>query len=377
MESKEEYSPVEPMYYNYNIKKNLAREIQLFSETDEYMSIFLCVYKINRNGKFPFLEYLLNNSGNNKLSFLALPIFNSFNKTNLISYSKVFLSTMINAVNFEEFSENVEFDGFYEFESNLYLFFDVSKCNYELDETYLSSQVRFSMIDEILNHRNVCNIAISEEVINFFMKNDSFNYLHDENDEAYEIPIVGFVGKPTQEKLNFTHIFGQSPNDKLGILGPFYYFTTFQNAIRHGGWSKNYETEMLFNKRITDQSGKYIKGGIVRFALFLGRTKYIENMPNDPIDESEIKKFMLEDTNKDKNYEIQTLRITDYDGKWSNEYDSVYLGNIELDDGTLLKDAPILALKEYNQQIPLSSHFIDKKNLGDRFEVDKLTYSIV
>ena len=50
---------------------------------------------------------------------------------------------------------------------------------------------------------------------------------------------------------------------------------------------------------------------------------------------------------------------------------------IELDDGNLLKDFPILAIKEYEQQIPLSSHFIDKKKLGDRFDVDNLNYSIV
>jgi hypothetical protein len=374
----EEYYPPESIYYDYNIKKSLLKNVELLSDCNEYKSIILCVYKINKNGKFPFLEYLLNYfHDNNTLSLLTLPVFTSFNKSNLISYSKVYLSAMINVINFEEFSENIEFDGFHEFESNLYLFFDVSNCKYNLDETYLSSNIRFAIIDEILNHKNVCNIEINKDTVNYFLMNESLNFLHDKNGEAYENPIVGFVGKPTQEKTNFTYIFGENSNDKSGILGPFYYFTNFQNAIRQGGWSKNYEDEIIFNKKITDESGKYIKGGIVRFALFLGRTKYIENMPNDPIDESEIKKYMLEDPTMDKKYVIQTLRISDHDGIWSNDFDSAYLGNIELDDGNLLKDFPILAIKEYDQQIPLSSHFIDKKKLGDRFDVDNLNYSIV
>ena len=59
------------------------------------------------------------------------------------------------------------------------------------------------------------------------------------------------------------------------------------------------------------------------------------------------------------------MRITDYDGKWAEEYDSCYLGHIELDNGEYLKGTPILAVKEYNQQIPLSYHYnkkIAKKN---------------
>jgi hypothetical protein len=379
MDLNDKYLPIEPLYYSYPMKEHLIQDINmLFADTSEYASIILFVYRINTSGKFPFLEFLLINNFHNELSLPTLPIFSSFSKNNLLSYSKVYLSSLINASNFEEFNNSLEFNGFYEFNSSLYLFFDITNGDYNIDETYLSSSLRFSITDEILNHRNVCNIEISPETTHFFLKNDLINYLYDKNKETYEIPIVGFVGKPTPEKMNFTQIFGQNSGDKSEILGPYYYFTNFQNAIRQGGWSRNYESEWLFGKKITDdENGKYIKGGIVRFALFMGRTKYIENMPNDPIDESEIKKSRLEDINKDKMFEIQTLRISDHDGKWSNDYDSAYLGNIELDDGNLLRDAPFYVIKEYNQQVPLTSHFINKKNLGNRFEVDTLTYSIV
>jgi hypothetical protein len=134
----------------------------------------------------------------------------------------------------------------------------------------------------------------------------------------------------------------------------------------------------MFDKLITDnENGRYLKGGIVRFALFAGKTKYIENMPNDPIDESEIKKNRIQDTNLNTAYEILTLRISDHDGLWSNSYDSVYLCDIELDDGSILHDTHILALKEYNQQVPLSYHYIDKSKLHEKFNPNDYSYRIV
>jgi hypothetical protein len=190
--------------------------------------------------------------------------------------------------------------------------------------------------------------------------------------------MVGFVGKSTPNKINFTYTFGESPKNRTAILGPYYYFTNFDYAIRQGGWSHNYKPEYIHNKLITDnENGRYSKGGIVRFALFTGITKYIENMPNYLIDESEIKKQRLHDISLNKNYEIHTLRISDHDGIWTKTCDSAYLGTIELDDGTFLEDTPMFVLKDYNQQIPLSYHFIDKKSLGNKYEPNSHGYRIV
>ena len=70
------------------------------------------------------------------------------------------------------------------------------------------------------------------------------------------------------------------------------------------------------------------------------------------------------------------LRVTDYDGLWSKCNDSCYLGKIELDNGTFIKDAPIWATKEYDQQFPLSYHFIDKRYLGDNDTSEENNYCI-
>lgn len=378
MEDNEEYNSQKPIYYNYPIKKLLIKDPNLFADTNEYPEIILCVYTINTSGKYPFIQYLLSNNGFNKLTLPVLPVFSAFNKDTLINYSKVFLTSILQIENFEEFTKKLEFDGCFEFEQNLYLFFDMTEYNLNINDIYFLSPARFVLTDEIINHRYVCNIPISKKTINFFIVNDSINYLYDENNEAYEHPIVGFVGKPTPEKINFTYTFGESPKNKSEIFGPYYYFTDFNYAIRQGGWSNDYKPEYIFKKLVTDnENGRYHKGGIIRFALFTGKTKYIENMPNSPIDESDIKNQRLNDRSLNQKYEIQTLRISDHDGKWSETYDSVYLGNIELDDGSFIKEAPLIVLKEYNQQIPLSYHYIDKNKINEKYESNNHNYGIV
>ena len=50
-------------------------------------------------------------------------------------------------------------------------------------------------------------------------------------------------------------------------------------------------------------------------------------------------------------------------GKWTENYDSAFLGNVELDNGKIL-NISLIVLKEYNQQIPLSFHYIRNKKLN-------------
>ena len=62
----------------------------------------------------------------------------------------------------------------------------------------------------------------------------------------------------------------------------------------------------------------------------------VENLPNDESDNSDIKKERLEDPDLDKNMEILIMRISDHDGKWTENYDSAFLGKIELDNGLII-----------------------------------------
>lgn len=355
-------------FYNFGIKNFLTKDSSMFYDIASYSKICLCIYKVNTNGKSPFLEFLLLNNGYGLLNLPNIPFSNSIDKDNLVSYSKVFLSGILNITIFEDLNNNLSFDGFYEYKENLYMFFDITKCNINIDETYSASHTRFALVDEIVNHKHVCNIPIWVETIDFFIKNESINFLFDENNERYETPIVGYVGKKTPELLNFTYIFGESRQDKLHIFGSNYYFTDFNNAVKQAGWSNDNKPEYSFNKLITDnEHGRYIKSGIVRFALFTGKTKYIENEIDIENDDSSIKKDRLNDITLNDNYEKMTLRISDHDSNWSKTHDSLYLGKLELDDGSFIKEYPIIVTSNYNQQVSLSLHYLNKSTLGNEF----------
>jgi hypothetical protein len=175
--------------------------------------------------------------------------------------------------------------------------------------------------------------------------------LYDENNNCIENPIVCYRGVANEKKLRFTGVFGIEQMKNNGLVGPYYYFTTYNKAIEEGCWS-------------IDNEFKNEPGGIVRFALFTSSMKVILNYQEDEIDVSELKKQLLQKNNN--TIESQIMRITDYDGNWTENFNSVYIGKLELDNGEILNDAPYWVVKDYSQQLPLSFHYIDKRTLENK-----------
>jgi hypothetical protein len=191
-------------------------------------------------------------------------------------------------------------------------------------------------------------------VKDFFVSHKEFCFLNDESGRQIESPIVAYSSVP-EKKAKFTAIFGVGKAENDGIMGPYYYFTTYENSIKMN--KKNYMQFRSANY-FSNENGL----GLVRFAVFLGDLKHILNYPCDQIDCSEYKENVLKETE----LELKTLRITDYDGNWTDKYDSIYVGKLELDDKDVIKDAPYWVVKEYEQQCPMSYHYIHKSiNIDD------------
>jgi len=343
----------EPIFYNYK-----GTNLLTYEESTNYTKVYIVAYIVNTEGKYPFLRFLLEKikdleSNIDQLNFIEIHHLSSFDKNDLVDFAKFYLYDLL-MTNYDENNELFEFKGFFNSTNNLYLFIDISKFHpkYQLNDIYLNNIIWLGLVDEIVNHKHLCNIPIHKEATNLFIQNDDFCFLLNDNNESYEIPLVSYVGKKNS-LINFTYTFGQTTGEYDDVFGPFYYFTDYYNSIRNGYDPSDVKTS-----------------GIVRFAVFTGKTKYIENNSNDPTDESEIKQKLL---SIQPNTEHLTIRITDYDGKWANNYDSVYLGHVELDDGTCFIHNNVLVLKNYNQQVPLSYHFIDKKTL----EKDENEYLIL
>lgn len=366
-------------YYKYKglqILKNIFN-----TKTNLYDNIYICTYDVNSDGKYPFQRFLLINTEENKMLKFPTVTMTKKNRTlhsdtyadEFLNFVKVFLFGLFQLYidNFADFNSGLAFNGFYEYENNLYLFFDVTNCNIKINDVYRANTLWFVTIEEIMNVKYCCDMPIAEIVTDFFIQNNSFCFLLDQNNNNYEIPTVGYVGKP-ENKLQFTFIFGETRDYNNRMFGPYYYFTNFYSAFKDGLISKTYNitdniTDNIIDLSLIDEYGYYIKGGIVRFAIFTSLTKYIENNIVDTIDNSVIKQQRLQDKRLDQNFERLTMRISDYDGKWTESYDSVILGKIELDNGTYIPDIHIV-VKEDNQQIPLSYHYVDKDTLKGKIE---------
>jgi hypothetical protein len=337
---------------------------------DSFEEIVLVPFKINLDGSQPFNTFMLiNDIVRNKLCFplldtsgLNIKLLNEYNL--FISIVKCYLFSLILTSNYEMYDSNIEIKGVYLYEHKIYLFIDLTNFDIKDNLMHLHAPRWFALIDEIVNKKHICNIIIEENVTNFFLNNSDFLYLIDSQKKQIEVPTVVYSG--THEKnLYFTYLFGKIKDEANSIFGSSFYFTDYNNAIRQGGWSKNYKREYRHGVEITqNEQGKYIKGGIIRYAIFLGNCLIKENMPNDSVDESELKILRLKNGDN-YNYEKMTLRISDHDAKWKTDYDSVFVGNIDLDDGQILMDTPIYAIKEIENQVSLSYHIINRQFLKD------------
>jgi hypothetical protein len=334
------YNNFESKFYTYNVRDIMLTNIEDVVDIKKTKHIFICPYEINNEGKYPFLKFLLCKNIFDKLDFLQMSLINEkvIISENIKELTKKYLNEIVGYENYMNFTEKLIINGFYVYKGEVFIFVDLTNCKLNINDVYSENKLWFTLMHEIINIKRVCNLHIEPFVTHFFNNNYNFCLLENEKNETYEAPIIGYVGK-IESKLKFTYTFGESTKDKNAILGAYYYFTDYKNAIKNA-----YDLSVSSNKNT----------GIVKFALFAGTTKYIENFSSDNIDNSEIKKQRLEDETLDRNYEQLTVRISDHDGLWSKEADSCYLGNLILENGCYLKDTPLLVLKEYNQQVPLS-----------------------
>lgn len=354
--------------YIYSIKRMLNNHCE---DLHKYRSISCICYSVNTESIYPFLRFLLSNSQSEDLKFPFIQLSSSITNDNVVNHVKVYLSGLLHISNYEAFSESLLFDGFFISNNVLYVFMNMTNCIVDVVETYVhhhsSSPVRYALLDEILDHRHVCGIPINTTITSFFLTHHLATQLYDmKHESSYETPIVAYVGKTTYEQLNYVAIFGENGKNRSAMMGPYYYFTNFVNAFQQGGWRhRNNTVERCIN------------GGIVRFALFMGATKFVENMPKDINDTSIIKQTRLSDPILSASYELATIKISDHDGKWSHIYDSVYVGRLEVERNIYVEDSPMYVIKDKCRHLPLSFHAIDVRTLGEKFDYDNNDYKLV
>ena len=379
MEILNDTNQVETNYYNYKALDTLHMNIDEYLSENIITKIEICGFEIDNSGMEPFIKYLMTKDLLFDIMYFPLEIldFKDLISESLIIYTKIKLYSLLSLKDYKDYNNKIKFKGFYILNNTVKIFYDLTECKLQLNDVHKLSSFWFCLIDEIINYNNILNFIFEESVIDFFKNNIEFCFLYDRNNVKYEVPSLAYVGRNGTSILNFTYVFGVSPKDKNGILGPYYYFTNFQNAVKEGFSSVDLNSETQKYKNVSeDKNDKYKNVGVVRFALFLGKMKKIENFQNDENDISDIKQERLNDNSLNKNIEILTMRISDHDGKWSENYDSACISNLELDNGERLENTPIVIVKNYNQQVPLSYHYIHKKTLNEKYDM-RCSYSIL
>jgi len=331
-----------------NIKEEISNvkynALNLLNTSDDFLDmnsdslvINICAYHINTINDAPFLQFFLQKKNENNEEIFDFPKFKYISQENAISKSISLMNILCIS-----YYKNIkyEYNGYLYYEKNIYLFFDCSNLNIESVKLNRNNELWLVLLDEILNHKNVCNFKVSDEVINFFMNNNDFIYLQDKENNNLELPIVAY-SSCSKNKIDFTLTFGVITENNNELMGNYYYFTDYQNSIKN-------ENDCL-----------------IRLAIFLRKMKVVLNNVDDNHDESVItRNMLLEYDILSKEYKDIKLnmRISDRDGLWSDNYDSVYIGKIKLDDDSYFNRGPLWVIKNYQQQVPLSGHLINKSN---------------
>ena len=341
-------------YLSTNKIKTYEFTIQNILKTEDIQvnsNVNYCFYYKNR---YDFLEYILEKNNENQM---VLPN-NIIKNKSLYDESNKFISNL-------PIVKNYTINGYLLFKNNIYVFVEIEKKDNSKEINYIkeSNVYWWVCVDEIINQKKILYFPIDKNITTLFLHYPQMCFLYNELKEPKEIPTVLYFGT-YYTLLNYAYSIGlpgqTSKYMKYGSY--FYYLTDYSASIRYAGWSVIRNN----NDKKIDKYGRFEKGGIIRSAVFLEDTKYFLNRPYDKDDNSELTK------EKDQ----RLIKMTDYDGNWSNHYNSVYSGITRLVDDDRFTNIPMFVIRNFNQIHSLSVHIVDKSSLGEKWDYND-NYKII
>ena len=345
-EKKQDFESMNPVKYYYYPIEFLNKDIENIQLGKK---INMCIFTVNTEISKPFLMFLLSNNNNS----FSWPQFTSNKNVKSECEDKLINLQIMN---------DAEFSGYIEKDDQVYVFYKLID-NFDYDQNIKSSTpFWFVTMFEILFSRKVMYFKIETPIYDLFIKERRLQYLLDKNNLYYQIPVVMYNGVPSH-KLDFYLEAGLLKASILASQGPYYYFANYLRAAKFGSWNVigGYKEQEIGGDLITDNEfGRYIKGGVIRFVVYPGKSKVVMNRDWDP--ENKQRKSDINNS-KEKN------KIYDTKGGWVKEYDSVILGPIKVDN-KIIHNGTSLTVKSYYQYKSLSYHYLDKKTIPDQYTPD-------
>lgn len=297
-----------------NALQLLETNIDEYTSSNYYGIVNIVPYSINKRGKYPFIEFILDRSRefykDDLVSELNFNRFFYMTNLDILDYSNKLLNANFSHVLKDE---SIDFNKYYKGYVNenhiVYLFYDCTEIN--KDSTVTNLYNMWITLSEEIYRKCSCDIPINGDVVDFFTNNRSFLYLTDDDGHSYELPDVGFTGS-TFKKAEFRSVFSNMVSNIDDVFGPYYYFTSYKHAIEDAREEKGKNTTNIINY-----------GGLNRYALFKGKSISFYN-------------FCSEDTEGHEN---------NSEKDWTVNNDSIYIENL-------------IALKKYEQHVPISYHLV-------------------
>jgi len=342
--------------YTYLIKNtvstNLLMDDIIRANKIGYINI-LCYHVTNKFSKYPFIQIMLEKTiyidGITQESFV-FPFVGLSRDINEINGS---LSTIVlNKVKSGLLDigcdpSSLDEDAFVGLiNNNTLCLVDISSVDiFRISNTKLN-KTWFALPTEIMNTQTICNIHIANSVSDVFLLMPELGMLHNPqtNNSVYPLPDAVYTGSYFKN-VEFSSVFGV-PREQLYIsCGEYFYFyRIFEDAVKEGGWTRAYlPTEDNKKSLVDNEYGRYIRGGINRYALFAGN--YVTH---------------IEKTNK---FSLTDDIINDIFG----EKDTIVIQYENEGVDTILPD---LLVKNYESYTPISYHMLNKSILGEKYDID-------
>jgi hypothetical protein len=353
----------------------------------------MCIYKLHHTiNSIPFLEFLLYYEGNENDKNggqLVFPyILSKHTKGGLVDQCSAPLRALFGN------ESTLRYNGYVHMkrENRCILFFNKLRNDEDDEERtpFVSSKNRWwwTLSSEIFNEHQMMHYPISESVIEFFNKHPEIMNLKVRG-KVLETPIACYAGKHFNY-VSYMASFGMKKASTRAHFGPYYYFVGFIDSMKHACYSiraphmeKTTETKKQhrFNPHIladgtsltVNEYGKHTRGGIVRFAVFLGRCRAF--FMNGEEDRSDLSMYWA----KQDPVVMAKLALRDINGDWTRYFNAAYVGEYDFNapDDRKSKRLAGWTIKEYDNQIPLSCHEIDMSNVPDEYEVGFTNYVIL
>ena len=328
----------------------------------KYSKIKACVYKINIHELHPFIMFLLYKYDRQRLDFVDI----ENNEGNVVDY----VLSKFRKLFENEKDVKIEYKGFIEYGDELMICIKYSIKKEHLTEGKNDSKYWWALTSEIINNKSILNFDISKTATKFLLENTQICLLYNSDGYTYETPEVGYYGNYYKKIVSVASL-GLSRETTSASFGPFYYFSDFNRAMRYAFWTSDFKSQKIGDEFITiDDKGRYKKGGIVRFALFAGKTKMLLGRKNDMPDDSSISQELA-----DKHVFVKNmLTLRDSGAKWIKEFDSIRIGyhaKYKFDKDQNVNIKPMVVLKDYQQQYPLEFYFVDTSQITDINDIGK------